>query len=45
VDLPWEAFQIVNAQGEYVVEPGGFDILVGPSSRERDLQKARLIIN
>ena len=45
VDLPWEAFRIVNAQGEYVVEPGEFDILVGPSSRDRDLQKARLIIN
>ncbi len=45
VDLPWEAFQIVNAQGDYVVEPGEFDILVGPSSRDGDLLKARLIVS
>jgi beta-glucosidase len=42
VELPWEAFQIVNAQGKNVVEPGEFEILVGPSSRDRDLLKARL---
>jgi len=45
VDLPWEAFQIVNAQGEYVVEPGEFDVLVGPSSRDDDLLKARLTVS
>lgn len=44
VDLPWEAFQIVNARGEEVVEPGAFDILAGPSSRERDLLRARLVV-
>jgi beta-glucosidase len=44
VDLPWDAFQIVNAEGEYVVEPGEFDVLVGPSSRDVDLLKARLTI-
>jgi beta-glucosidase len=42
VSLPWEAFQIVDAEGRGVVEPGAFDILVGPSSRDRDLLKATL---
>ncbi len=40
--LPWEAFQIVNAEGQAVVEPGEFEILVGPSSRDRDLLKVTL---
>lgn len=44
IELPWQAFQIVNAQGENVVEPGEFEILVGPSSRDQDLLKAKLII-
>jgi beta-glucosidase len=42
VALPWEAFQIVNADGQSVVEPGEFEILVGPSSRDRDLLKTPL---
>ena len=42
VELPWEAFQIVDAEGRNVVEPGEFEILVGPSSRDRDLLKATL---
>jgi beta-glucosidase len=42
VALPWEAFELVNADGRRVVEPGDFDVLVGPSSRDRDLLKARL---
>lgn len=44
VELPWQAFQIVNAQGASVVEPGEFEILVGPSSRDRDLLRAKLVI-
>ncbi len=44
VELPWLAFQIVNAQGVSVVEPGEFEILAGPSSRQRDLLKAKLTI-
>jgi beta-glucosidase len=44
MELPWNSFQIVNAQGENVVEPGEFDILVGPSSRDRDLLKTTLLI-
>lgn len=42
VELPWEAFQIVDAEGRSVVEPGEFEILAGPSSRDRDLLKATL---
>ena len=42
VSLPWEAFQIMDAEGRGVVEPGEFEILVGPSSRDRDLLKATL---
>jgi len=42
VTLPWEAFQLVDADGRSVVEPGDFDILVGPSSRERDLLKVTM---
>jgi beta-glucosidase len=44
VELPWESFRIVNAKAEYIVEPGEFEILVGPSSRDRDLLKATLTI-
>jgi beta-glucosidase len=44
VELPWEAFQIVNAEGHNVVEPGEFEVLVGPSSRDRDLLSAKLMI-
>jgi beta-glucosidase len=42
VALPWEALQIVDAEGRSVVEPGEFEILVGPSSRDRDLLKTTL---
>lgn len=42
IDLPWEEFQIVDAEGRSAVEPGAFEILAGPSSRERDLLKATL---
>ncbi len=42
VALPYAAFQIVDAAGRSVVEPGEFEIRVGPSSRDRDLLKATL---
>ena len=42
VPLPWESFQLVDADGTRVVEPGEFDILVGPSSRDRHLMKVTL---
>jgi beta-glucosidase len=41
-ELPGEAFQIVDAEGRSVVEPGEFEICVGPSSRDGDLLKATL---
>jgi beta-glucosidase len=41
-ELHWEAFQIVDAEGRNVVEPGEFEILVGSSSRDSDLLKATL---
>lgn len=44
VKLPWESFRIVNAKAEYIVEPGEFEILVGPSSRDSDLLKVNLVI-
>jgi beta-glucosidase len=44
VKLPWQAFQIVDAQGIGVVEPGEFEILVGSSSRDRELLRAKLMI-
>ncbi len=40
VTLPFEAFAIVDAEGRTVVEPGEFEILVGPSSRDSELHKA-----
>jgi beta-glucosidase len=42
VTLPWEAFRIVDADGRSVVEPGDFEVLVGPSSRDKDLLKLPL---
>jgi beta-glucosidase len=42
VSLPWASFQIVDAEGRSVVEPGDFEIRVGPSSRDRDLLKTTL---
>ncbi|MFN8485928.1 MAG: glycoside hydrolase family 3 N-terminal domain-containing protein [Anaerolineae bacterium] len=44
VELPWQSFEIVNAQGVEVVEPGEFEILVGPSSRARDLLRATVMV-
>lgn len=44
VELPWESFRIVNTKAQYIVEPGEFEILVGPSSRNQDLLKTTLTI-
>jgi beta-glucosidase len=41
--LPFEAFRIVDADANYVVEPGEFEISVGPSSRDQDLQLKALL--
>jgi len=40
--VPWTSFQIVDRDARPVVEPGEFQILVGPSSLDRDLLKASL---
>jgi beta-glucosidase len=40
--LPWAAFQIIDRNAQAVVEPGEFELLVGPSSLDRDLLKATL---
>jgi beta-glucosidase len=42
-ELPFEAFRIVDADANYVVEPGEFEISVGPSSRDQDLQLKALL--
>lgn len=41
-ELPFDAFEIANAEGKRVVEAGEFELLVGPSSRDRDLLKTSL---
>jgi beta-glucosidase len=45
IELPSEAFQIVDADGHSLVEPGKFEVLVGPSSRDRDLLKVTLSVD
>jgi len=37
LQLPFGAFSLVNAEGLRVVEPGSFQIMVGGSSRNKDL--------
>jgi len=41
LELPASACTLVDADARRVVEPGDFDLLVGPSSRDRDLLAAR----
>ena len=38
--LPAAACTLVTSDGRRVVEPGAFDLLVGPSSRTSDLLRA-----
>lgn len=42
IELPWKSFEIVDAGGHSIVEPGEFEVLVGPSSRDDDLLKVTL---
>jgi beta-glucosidase len=44
IELPPEAFSIVNAAGDRVVEPGAFTLLVGPSSREPDCLRDTVVL-
>lgn len=43
-DIPVSDLTIVNAEGDRVVEPGAFDILVGHSSRLGDLKTTRVTV-
>ena len=43
-ELKAEDLWIIDAAGNKVVEPGRFRILVGSSSRDRDLKEARLTV-
>jgi beta-glucosidase len=45
VEVPVSACTIVDAAGRRVVEPGEFELLVGPSSRDSDLQRARFTVH
>jgi len=42
--LPVSACTIVDRYGDRAVEPGEFDLLVGPSSRDTQLQAARFCV-
>lgn len=43
--LPVDDLSLVDAQGRRVVEPGAFELLVGPSSRPCDLLTARFDVD
>jgi beta-glucosidase len=40
IELPAAVCTLVNADGERIVEPGAFELLIGPSSRDEDLLRA-----
>jgi beta-glucosidase len=44
LELPVSACTLVLADGRRVVEPGDFDLLVGRSSRDSDLHRARFTV-
>jgi beta-glucosidase len=43
-DIPFEALSFVDAECCEVVEPGEFEIMIGPSSRDNDLLRARFFV-
>jgi beta-glucosidase len=45
IELPAAACTLVTADGRRVVEPGDFELLAGPSSRESDLLRAHFRIS
>ncbi len=45
LEIPVQDCSIVNAAGERVVEPGEFELLVGPSSRRSELQAVRFSVS
>lgn len=40
IDLPTAACTLVDAEGNRIIEPGAFELLVGPSSRDDSLLRA-----
>jgi len=44
LEIPVSACSLVNAACERVVEPGEFELQVGPNSRDADLLKARFVV-
>lgn len=42
--IPHEEFSLVDAEGRRVVEPGNFEVQVGPSSRLRDLLRGAILV-
>jgi beta-glucosidase len=44
IELPAAACSLVTADGRRVVEPGDFELLVGPNSKERSLIRATFTI-
>lgn len=44
ITLPPEAFMLVDAQCREVIEPGDFEVQVGPSSRDEDLVRLPLTL-
>jgi beta-glucosidase len=45
LEVPYEALALVNQECQTVVEPGEFEVMVGPSSRDQDLIKTRFQCN
>ncbi len=43
-ELPYDALAIVDGDGKSVVEPGEFEIMVGGSSRDEDLQRVKVTV-
>jgi len=44
LEVPFEQLALVNADLDMVVEPGEFEVMVGPSSRNEDLLKATFVV-
>jgi beta-glucosidase len=44
ISIPVSYCTIVDARGRRIVEPGQFELLVGPSSRDRDLLRAGFVV-
>jgi beta-glucosidase-like glycosyl hydrolase len=43
-DIGFEELAFHNIDMKYIVEPGKFEVMVGSSSRDEDLQKAELVV-